>query len=47
MKRYFQIQNVNIVSFSKILLETLNITSNARENARLPNTKNLLISILT
>ena len=39
--------NVNIVNVSKTLLETLNATWNANENASLPNIKNLLISILT
>ena len=39
-------QNVNI-NFSKTLLETLNITYNTSENATLPNTKNLLIGVLT
>ena len=38
MKRYFQMQNTNIVNVSKTLLETLNATENASENARLPNT---------
>ena len=47
MKQYFQMQNVNIVSFSKMLLETLNAIQSASENAGLPNTKNLLISVLT
>jgi len=47
MKRYFQMQNVNIVSFSKTLLEMLNVTENASESARLSNTKILLISVLT
>ena len=47
MKRYFQMQNVNIVSFSKTLLETLNATYNASENVKLLNTKILLISVLT
>ena len=47
MKRYFQMQNVNIVNVSKTQLETLNVTLNASENARLPNTKILLISVLT
>ena len=32
-------QNINIVSFSKTLLEMLNATWNASENARLLNTK--------
>ena len=36
-------QNINIVN----VLKTLNATENASENARLPNTKNLLISIST
>ena len=31
-------QNVNIVNVSKALLETLNATQNASENASLPNT---------
>ena len=38
-------QNVNIINVSKTLFETLNATWNASENASLPNTKNLLISI--
>ena len=40
-------QNVNIINFSKMLFETLNATQNASENAQLPNTKNVLISVLT
>ena len=40
-------QNVNIFNVSKTLLETLNASLNASENARLPNTKNFLISVLT
>jgi len=47
MKHYFQIQNDNIITFLKKLLEMLNATWNASENARLQNTQNLLISILT
>ena len=48
MKRYFQIQNVNIINFSKMLFEILNTTlKNDSEIAGLPNTKNLLISVLT
>ena len=48
-------QNINIVnvsktllvSFSKTMLEMLNATYNASKNARLPNTKILLINVLT
>ena len=47
MKRYFQMQNVNIVNVLKTLLETLNATWNASENVSLPSTKNVLISVLT
>ena len=37
--------NGNIVSFSKTILETLN--ASVSENARLSNTKNQVISVLT
>jgi len=47
MKRYFQMQNVNIVNVSKTLLEMLNATQNTSENTNLSNIKNLLISVLT
>ena len=40
-------KNINIVNVSKTLLEMLNATKNAIENARLPNTKILLFSGLT
>jgi len=39
-------QNVNIVSFSKMLPKMLNATLNINKNLKLLNTKILLINIL-
>ena len=44
MKRYFWIQNVNTISFSEMLLKTLNATWNASQDTILPNNKNYLMS---